>query len=141
MSKTQSEPTKPKNTNPKSGKRRAMPLWLAIPAAFYIAFLLALSGINSAGPDQWNLGSFNLYVPQWLYLLPAFALLPLFLWKARRMAWMPLLCALWVLGPIMGFCWRWMTPAADETKGTRVRVMTYNVKNGRNDISAIAADI
>ena len=141
MSKTEREPSKPKMNHAKSGKRKALPLWLAIPTAVYIAFLVGLTGINSAGPDQWSLGSFNLYVPQWLYLLPALGLLPLFLWRSRRMAWIPLLCALWVLGPIMGFCWRWVTPTADETKGTRLRVMTYNVKNGRYGMDAIAADI
>ena len=144
MNKPEREPKKTKKSDPKNGKdgrRRALPLWLAIPAAFYIAFLLTLTGVNIAGPDQWALGSFNLYVPQWLYALPAAGLLPLFLWRARRWAWIPLLCALWVLGPIMGFCWRWFTPAPDETKGTRLRVMTYNVKNGRDDMGAIAADI
>ena len=141
MNESDRKPVKPKITPAKPPKRKSLPLWLAIPSALYVLFLLILTGVNSAGPDQWAMGSFNLYVPQWLYALPAIPLLPLSLWRARRWWWVPLLCGLWVLGPIMGFCWRWFTPTADETKGTRLRVMTYNVKNGRNDLGAIAADI
>ncbi len=140
-SKAERDSAKPKKTDANPRKRRVIPLWLAIPTGLYILFLLLLTGVNIAGPDQWTLGSFNLYVPQWLYALPAAALLPFYLIWARRRAWLPLLCALWVLGPIMGFCWRWFSPSPDPAQGTRLRVMTYNVKNGRYDMAAIAADI
>jgi hypothetical protein len=48
---------------------------------------------------------------------------------ARQWVWVPLLCVLWSLGPVMGFCWSLSEPA--EAVGTPViRVMTWNTKYG-----------
>ena len=111
--------------------------------AFLLA-LLVLSLTNAVGPEGWWLGSFNLYLPQWLWALPAAALVPLTWALARRLAWVPLAALVWVLGPVMGLCWHWGWPAppgSSTAEPGRLRVMTYNVKGGYRDADAIARDI
>ena len=106
--------------------------------------LLALSVSNAAGPELWWGGSLNLYLPQWLWALPGVFLLPLTFRAGRRLAFIPLLALLWVFGPLMGFCPHWpVSPDAPAAPagGTRLRVMTYNVKWGSRDGGAIVADI
>ena len=111
--------------------------------AFLLA-LLVLSLTNAAGPEGWWLGSFNLYLPQWLWALPAVVLVPLTWAMARRLTWVPLAGLLWVLGPVMGLCWHWGWPTSPGTPPAgvgRLRVMTYNVKGGSRDAGAIVRDI
>ena len=100
--------------------------------------------MNAEGPEGWWLGSLNLYLPQWLWALPALALAPLTWRLARRWAWAPLLGLAWVLGPLMGLCAH--PPASPD--GPRpgpaqghLRVMTYNVKWSSRDGGAIVSDI
>ena len=112
--------------------------------AAYVLVLLALSLSNALGPELWWGGSLNLYLPQWLWALPGVLLLPLTFRADRRVAVVPLLALLWVFGPVMGFCPHWPaspdTPEAGGT-GSRLRVMTYNVKWGGRDGGAVVADI
>lgn len=122
-------------------KPRPPGFWLLLPTGLYLFWLLILSLANTMGPDRWWWSCFNLYLPQWIWSLPGFPLLALFLWKARRWAWLPTVGLLWVFGPLMGFSWRWFTPSADLSKGTRLRIMTYNVKYLRRDTKAILDDI
>ncbi len=112
-----------------------------------LAFLLALLALwltDAAGPERWWPGSFNLYLPQWLWALPAAVLVPLTWALARRLTWVPLAALVWVLGPVMGLCWHWGWPASpgDPPAGPgHLRVMTYNVKGGSRDAGAVARDI
>jgi endonuclease/exonuclease/phosphatase (EEP) superfamily protein YafD len=54
--------------------------------------------------------------------------------------WLPLLCLLWVAGPIMGYCWHWPR-SAPAGKGIHLRVMTYNIKGGRRNPDSIVRDL
>lgn len=122
------------------------PLALTLLNAAYLLVLLVLTLSNATGPEGWWLGSLNLYLPQWIWALPAAVILPLTFGFARRWAWVPLLALLWVLGPVMGFCWHWGLPAGSDAprpavSGVRLRVMTYNVKGGRHDGAAVVRDI
>ncbi len=105
----------------------------------YAFVLIALTLSNIIGPERTWLGSFNLYLPQWLWALPGMPLLLLTLAFAPRRIWLPMVCLLWVFGPIMGLCWHPAHTAAG--KGIHLRVMTYNVKWGRVDADAIVRDV
>lgn len=105
--------------------------------AVYALALAALTLGNLVGPERWWWSSFNLYLPQWLWALPGLALLAVAARFFRRFLWLPLLCLLWVVGPIMGFCWHFGGKAA----GTRLRVMTYNVKAGARNRDALLREI
>ncbi len=122
--------------------RRAVPrppLALTLLNLAYLLVLLVLSVSNAQGPERWWLGSLNLYLPQWIWALPGAVILPLTLWLARRWAWVPLLALGWVGGPVMGLCGHWGLPMspdarpADVAQGTRLRVMTYNIKWSSRD--------
>ena len=121
--------------------RKRLPRWLLVLTLPYLLLLAAITLVNATGPESFVLSSFNLYLPQWLWMLPGLALLPFYLLAARRWVWLPLLCLLWVAGPLMGMRWRWLAPDPPAAQGTRLRVMTYNVKMGRGDLAAIAKDI
>ncbi|MBA2682020.1 MAG: endonuclease/exonuclease/phosphatase family protein, partial [Ktedonobacteraceae bacterium] len=141
----ESSETSPSRKVPKK-KRQRPPLMITLLNLAYLFLLLVLTLSNAAGPEGWWLGSFNLYLPQWLWALPTVLILPLTFGFARKWVWVPLLALLWVLGPIMGFCWHWGLPVLPEAvparvPGVRLRVMTYNVKGGRHDGAAIVRDI
>lgn len=133
-------------TPPESSSRS--PVWLRSLLLFYMAFLGGLFLSNRVGPERWWFGSLNLYLPQWLWGMPALVLVPMaFIW-ARRLIWLPLLCLLGVLGPLMGFCW----PAGgsapspgNHPSNTRrprsLRVMTFNVKWMRLDGAAAIREL
>lgn len=126
------------------GKKPPLPLILL--QAAYLLALWTLAFFNAQGAEGWWLGSLNLYLPQWVWALPGGIILLLTLGFARRWAWVPLGALLWVFGPLMGLCWHWGLPAAPDaapgsTAGTRLRVMTYNVKGGSRDAAAIVRDI
>jgi vancomycin resistance protein VanJ len=131
------------------GKRtptKRPPLLLTLLNLAYLLALLGLTISNAAGPESWWLGSLNLYLPQWIWALPAVLILPLTFGFATKWSWVPLLALLWVLGPVMGLCWQWGWPESPEAahavaSGNRLRIMTYNVKGGRHDGAAIAKDI
>jgi len=122
------------------------PRALALLNLSYGLVLLILSLSNAAGPERWWLGSLNLYLPQWIWAIPAGLILLLTLFWARKWVWFPLLALLWVLGPIMGFCWHGGLPTSpnalnSDVAGTRLRIMTYNVKWESRDGAAIVRDI
>jgi len=104
-------------------------------AAFFLHCLTGLYGLclatitflNWKGPDFFWLGALNLYLPQVMWTIPGI-LLSLFTFKLdRSRTWVPLLCVLWVLGPIMGFCWSLNEPEPAPGSLT-LRVMTWNIK-------------
>ncbi len=104
--------------------------------------LLALYGValatvgigNTVGPERWWPSALNLYFPQWLWAVPGAILCLCTLLVARRWVWAPLLGIAWVAGPLMGLCWGNSAPAA---KGAHLRIMTYNIKYGQRDLSAV----
>ncbi len=103
------------------------PLRLIIPLTVYAAALICLSLLNRRGPELWWPTAFNLYLPQAFWLLPAIVFFLLCLLSARRWLWLPLLCMLWVAGPLMDFHWP-EVQAPQPTAAAQVRVMTWNVK-------------
>jgi endonuclease/exonuclease/phosphatase family metal-dependent hydrolase len=69
-------------------------------------------------------------------------LLPWFYLRARRFIVVPLLCLLWIAGPMMGLCWHSARPGnGGALNGRRLRIMTYNVKDGLVDPRAAAQAI
>jgi vancomycin resistance protein VanJ len=108
------------------------PAWLLTLLFSYGALLAALAVLNRLGPDRWWFGDFNLYLPQVVWLVPGIPLAFICLKVARRWTLLPLCCMVWVLGPLMGFCW----PAYREpapVPGVALRVMTWNVHHGEHD--------
>ena len=101
---------------------------LAIPASITL--------FNLIGPETWWLSSANLYVPQAIWAVPAAILIPFTVWGARRYSWIPLAAIVWVLGPIMGFCIPNLF--VGKPAGVRLRVMTYNIKQGWNRAGVMA---
>ncbi len=106
------------------------PRWLQVAAFLYATLLLALSTINLLGSDRWWWSALNQYLPQWVWGLVPVALVPIYLKQCRRAIWMPIGMILWVLIPIMDFRFALIRPTTVDQKGTYLRLMTYNVKNG-----------
>ena len=122
--------------------RKVLRLALLTANIAYLLVLLTLLVSNSLGPEQWWLGSLNLYLPQWLWAVPGVLLLPLTLGFAWKCAWVPVAALLCVLGPLMGFCGNRLLPRpAKVQSGTRLRVMTYNVKWDSRNEAAIIRDV
>ena len=112
-----------------------------IPTLFYALFLSALAYADNTSPEQWWWTSLNLYLPQIFWAIPGVALFFLFLLVRWKLAWLPALLVLWVFTAQMGLVWHASTPSPDLNKGTRLRIMTYNIKAGRIDMNAILEDI
>lgn len=113
---------------------------LCILTSLYGAILAAITVINWHGADRWLFGAMNLYMPQAIWLIPGILLLCYAFMFARRWAWLPALCVLWVLGPIMGFSWP--LHALPDLSGTMsVRIMTCNAKYGKRDVSPLIDDM
>lgn len=97
---------------------------------FYALILMGLTCLGLIGSDRWWWSALNQYLPQWFWLCPAVGL-GVWFWRVhRRATWVPCLLALWVVFPIMDFRWSFHPVLAETAKGTNLRVMTYNVKNG-----------
>ncbi len=118
------------------------PLALTLSTVVYLLLVLTLLISADAGPEQWWLGSLNLYLPQWLWAVPGVLLLPPTFFWARRWVWVPLGALGCVAGPIMGLCVGGWLPAPAAAPGqTHLRVMTYNVKWDSRNEGAILHDI
>ena len=117
-----------------------LPWWLSLLTIPYVLVLLILTVMNLIGPERWWFTSFNLYMPQWVYALPAVPLFLLFLFGAWRWAWAPVALGLWALGPLMGLQWHPIPPVTPPGS-VKIRVMTYNVKWGMRNGSELAAEI
>jgi endonuclease/exonuclease/phosphatase (EEP) superfamily protein YafD len=115
-------------------------LLLTISTLLYGLALVAITAANLIGPERWWIGSANLYLPQWIWALPCALLLPWYLLRAWRFAWIPLAMAAWVFGPIMG--WSFGPARLSPTPaGDRLRVMSYNVKWGTRGAAAIIDNV
>lgn len=108
------------------------PVWLFALIFIYVAILAVLTVINGLGADRWWFGALNLYLPQAVWAVPGIFIFVLTLKISRQWALVPLLCLVWVAGPLMGFCWpsRLFEELPD---GLPLRVMTWNVKYGTHD--------
>ena len=93
------------------------------------------------GPERWWWSGLNLYLPQWLWGVPGLLILIASLRIAWRWAWAPLLCLVWVAGPLMGLCWGTEPPTSAVAGKSGLRLMSYNVKFGKRDLSAIMEEI
>lgn len=103
------------------------------------AFLTALTIMNRLGADRWWFGALNLYLPQAIWAIPGI-LLTVTMWAVnRRLVWAPLICVVWVFGPLMGFTWSRQT--APEPGLALFRIMTCNVKYGSRSLPALFAEI
>ena len=109
--------------------------------AAYLLLLLLITLMNAAGPERWPLSCVNLYLPQWIWAIPGALLLPVTLRIAPGWSWLPLAALLWVAGPILGLRWHPQRPDPPSGPGLRLRVMTYNVKWGKRDISSLVRDV
>jgi len=115
-------------------------VWLLSLTFFNGLVLAAITVLNWLGADRWWFGALNLYLPQAIWLIPGILLTCFSLKFCRRWILLPLLCVLWVAGPIMDFCWPLHSPP-DLPGSLPVRVMTCNAKYGKRDITALINDI
>ncbi len=106
----------------------------------YLALLAIITFFNIIGPEYFWGTTLNLYLPQWMWTVPGIPLWIITVRCERRRIWMPTLGLLWVIGPLMGFCWsfHWHRAGPNEI---RLRVLTYNVKLDRRAPGAIAKEI
>jgi vancomycin resistance protein VanJ len=114
--------------------------WLLCLTGAYGIFLAAVTILNWSGADRWWFGALNLYLPQIMWAVPGLVLTILIFRIDRSWAWLPLICVLWVLGPIMGFCWS-TQPPQPAPGSLSLRVMTWNIKYGFYDITPLINEI
>ena len=114
--------------------------WLLCGTGIYGIFLAALSALNWSGADRFWYGALNLYLPQVIWAIPGIVLATFLCGENRCWAWLPLLCVVWVLGPVMG--WHWSPkPAATAPPPVTLRVMTWNIKYGSYDLRPLMAEL
>ena len=109
-------------------------------SAGYGILLAAITVLNWSGADRFWLGALNFYLPQAMWAVPG-VVLAVFIYRADRIwVWVPLLCVVWVLGPLMGFCWS-RQPVEPAPDLPAVRVMTWNIKYGLYDLKPLIDEI
>jgi vancomycin resistance protein VanJ len=125
-------------TQPRSRVRK----WrrrLAILALLQVLFPAFATLLQLFGPERTVLGIVALYLPPWIWGLPALLLLlPVLRYTPRKLGLL-VMSLLWVAGPLMGFCWH--TPNSASPAASTLRIMTYNVKWGKRNPQAIAETI
>ena len=114
--------------------------WLLILTGVYAMILVSITVFNWLGPDRFWLGALNLYLPQVMWAVPGVVLVLLMYRVDRCGVWLPLLCVLWVFGPVMGYNWS-LQLASAEAAGSTIRVMTWNIKYGRHDLAPLLEEI
>lgn len=113
----------------------ALVVWTCIAHAALVASI-ALS--HAIAPERWWMTGLNMYVPQFVWAVPALILLPMAACYAPRWTWLPAGVVLCVAGPLMGFCWS----LPREADGVRVRVMTYNVQSWvQSNVAEVVSEI
>lgn len=112
--------------------------WLFCLTGLYAAVLAAITVVNRFGADNWWFGALNLFLPQAIWAVPGVVLTLLFLRAKRTWVWVPLLCLVWVVGPVMGLCWPLHSPPASADHPP-MRIMTWNVKYRKHENSAHVA--
>jgi vancomycin resistance protein VanJ len=116
-------------------------IWLYGLTCIYGAILVALAVLNLYGSDRWWFGNVNLFLPQLIWLIPGVLLACLAFVVSRQCIWAPVLCMVWVLGPIMGFCCHVHSTSENAEGIGPIRVMSCNIKFGQRDISSLVDDI
>lgn len=105
----------------------------------YAGLIAALLLTQIAGPERFPWGVISLFAPHVVWVFPALILLPIALWRAPHLAWMPALAGVAVCGPLMGFTWSLRSASAEDIT---LRVATYNVQVWqRRNIPAILGEI
>jgi len=114
--------------------------WLVWLTLVYVALLIALALLNWGGAERFWPGALNLYLPQILWALPGVMLALLFFKLDRSLTWLPMLCVLWVLGPVMGLSFA--LPAPRPAPGSLpLRVMTWNIKYGYYEVAPLLEEL
>jgi vancomycin resistance protein VanJ len=107
--------------------------------SIYVAVVAAIAIIYAVGPERLAWGGVTLFLPQIILAIPGLLLLPLVLWRARRLAWFVGGALVVIAGPLMGLTWSVREPQDD---GIALRVMTYNVQLWqRRNVPAIMKEI
>lgn len=114
--------------------------WLLCLTGIYGAILLAITALNWISADRFWLGALNLYLPQVMWTVPGIVLAFLVFRANPVYTWLPLLCVLWVLGPVMGFRWS-LDPPGSPAASVKVRVLTWNIKYGKHDLAPLVEEI
>jgi vancomycin resistance protein VanJ len=115
-------------------------VWLLTLTFLYGAVLAAIMFLSWHGAERWWFGALNLYLPQAMWLVPGILLTCFALVSAWRWAWVPALCLIFVLGPIMGFSWPMhASPVMPDSK--TLCIMTCNAKYGDRDVTPLIDDI
>lgn len=91
-----------------------------------------LSYAALSGPERHWWSALNLYLPQYVWLAPGVLALGAAWSLQRRLVVLPALALTWTAGPLMGGCWNVSTSMERSPGAPHLRVMTYNVKWGRN---------
>jgi len=114
---------------------RRLVTWLAWSCAFG---LLAVWLLLAFATDRWWAATLLSYAPRWVWAGPPLAVGLLVGVVRPRLLWLPLLCLLLVVGPIMGFRvpWRALLPGAAE--GHSLRIISCNCGTGKLDIAALS---
>ncbi len=104
----------------------------------YLLILFAISYANFSGPEDWWWSCLNAYLPQWAWLVPGVVLFVFAMLKARRVAYLSVIGLIWVLVPLMGFCWRFHRPTLQNFPGgIPIRIMTYNVDQNSHQLGVL----
>ena len=119
--------TKSRSRNVGRRPRTSLDLFLDLCLGIYAVAIAVIWLTNLIGPDLWWFSAANLYLPQWIYALPAIPLFVLALAARSRRWFAPVVLAACVLGPLMGLRFRWFS---DSPVGAQahLRIMTWNVK-------------
>jgi vancomycin resistance protein VanJ len=116
------------------------PGWLIFASGVYAGMLLAITFLNRIGADRFWLGALNLYLPQFMWVIPGLALALLIFRVDRSWCWLPLLCVLAVLGPVMDG--KFYHPrSSDAAESLKLRVMTWNIKYGSYRVAPLIEEI
>ncbi len=114
--------------------------WLSLLTGLYLLLLFSLWGLNRIGPEKFWFGAFNLYLPQIMWAIPGILLAVVACRVDRSRVWLPVLCVLFALGPVMGFHWPFQKPATMPGR-TALRIMTWNAKYSPPVAAALQREI
>jgi endonuclease/exonuclease/phosphatase family metal-dependent hydrolase len=118
---------------------RGLTRLVAVACWAYLALAVALWLILRFTGDRWWVGTLLLFGPRWPWALPLTVLAPAAVLTRRRSAWLPVLCAAWVVVfPVMGMCLPWRAALAGGGGGPRLRVLTCNLHRNQTSGTALA---
>jgi vancomycin resistance protein VanJ len=117
-----------------------MPKWLSRAYVVWALTLATVSFSDAIGPERWWPGSANLYMPQWIWALPAIVLTPWTIRAAPKWTGLSAIILACVFGPLMGFVWHPIAPSV-APGGVTIRVMQCNVKWAFRDRVALAVEV